>query len=64
MKLLIDPALLLPDARKPAALIERFGIVETVYGWQDADPNTNGLLHHHTWQLVDDGNVLDCDRTP
>ena len=69
MNLLIDPSLLLPDARhqQPAALIRRHGATKTTFGYHSADPDAgprcgrcNNLLHLHLWQLADGGNVLDC----
>jgi hypothetical protein len=69
MKLLIDPALLLPGAHAPQALIERHGVTETTFGHYPADPATgprcgrcNDLLHIHVWQLVDGTEILACAR--
>lgn len=72
MELLIDPDLLVPSGkdRQPAALVYRYGATKTAFGYYPAD-ETNGprcercnrLLHHHLWQLVDDGEVQDCEAS-
>lgn len=65
MKLLVD----LTQTRRPEALIERYDTVNTQFRNYSADPiagprcgRCNDPLHIHLWQLVDDGDVLDCAR--
>ncbi|WP_433730827.1 hypothetical protein ACQP2Y_21115 [Actinoplanes sp. CA-051413] len=72
MNLLIDPELLNADANthdRPNAYINRHAFIRAAFGYYSADPLTgprcgrcNDLLHVHLWQLVDDGDVIDCGR--
>ncbi len=72
MNLLIDPDLHATDKfnpRRPSVLIHGHAVVETMFGYYDADPATgprcprcNDLLHLHTWQLTNGTEVFECGR--